>query len=60
MSGPSAFIAGQNHGFQGDPICRGAGRNTHRVADGAPAELQNDVIAEMMQKLVHLTGMDTA
>jgi hypothetical protein len=30
------------------------------VADGTSAELQNNVVTEMIQKLVHLTGMDAA
>ncbi len=30
------------------------------MADGAAAELQDDVVAEQVQQLVHLAGMDAA
>lgn len=30
------------------------------MADSAPAELQHDIVAEQIQQLVHLAGMDAA
>jgi len=30
------------------------------VADGAAAELQDDVLAQVVQELVHLAGVDAA
>jgi hypothetical protein len=36
------------------------GLDAHRVADGAAAELQHHVVAEEVEKLVHLAGMNAA
>ena len=38
----------------------GAGLDAHRMPDGAAAELQHHVFAEIVQQLVHLAGVDSA
>ena len=56
----AAFVAGEDHRFQRDAVGGGAGLDAHRMADGAAAELQHHVLAEMIEQLMHLAGMDAA
>ena len=55
-----AFVARQDHRLERHAVCSRAGLDAHRVADGAAAELQDHVLAQIMDQLVHLTGMDAA
>ena len=56
----AAFVAGEDHRLQRHAIRGGAGLNAHGMADGAAAELQDDVFTEMIQQLMHLAGVNTA
>src|SRR5271165_2775029 len=56
----AALVAGEDHGFQRDAVGGRAGRDAAGMADGAAAELQHDVLAEKIEQLVHLAGMDAA
>ena len=55
-----ALVARLDHRLDGDAVGGGAGGDAHRVADRAAAELQHDVLAEVVQQLVHLAGVDAA
>ena len=55
----STFVAGQHHRLQRDPISLGSGCDAHRVPDGAAAELEDHVLAEVVQKLMHLSCMNS-
>ena len=54
------LVAGQDHRLDRDPVGRGAGGDAHRVADRPAAELQHHVLAEVVEQLVHLAGVDPA
>src|SRR5207302_2011783 len=56
----AAFVAGLDHRLEGHPVGGGAGGDPHRVADGAAAELEDDVFAQVVEQLVHLAGVDAA
>ena len=43
-----------------DAVGGGAGLNPLGMADGAAAELQHDIFAEVIEQLVHLAGVDAA
>ena len=65
MSGPSlkvvlALVAGLDHRLDGDAVGGRARGDPHRVADRAAAELQHDVLAEVVEQLVHLAGVNAA
>src|SRR6266550_1431429 len=55
-----ALVASLDHRLDGDAVGRRAGGDTHRVADRAAAELEHDVLAEVVQELVHLACVDAA
>ena len=56
----AARVAGEDHRLERDAVGGGAGGDAVRVADGAAAELEHDVLAEVVEELVHLAGMDAA
>src|ERR1700682_1900376 len=43
----AALVASLDHDFDGDPVGGGARGHPHRVPDGAAAELQHDVLAQV-------------
>src|SRR5271157_6401353 len=53
-------VAGEDHGLERHTVGGGARLDAMGVADGAAAELQNDVIAEQIDELVHLAGVNAA
>ena len=55
-----ALVARLDHRLQRHAVGHGAGLDALRVADGAAAELQDHVVAEQAQQLVHLAGVDAA
>src|SRR5258708_25350512 len=54
----AALVAGLDHRLDRHPVGRGAGGDAHGVADGAAAELQDDVLAQVIEELVHLARVD--
>jgi hypothetical protein len=56
----AALVAGQHHRLERDAVGGGAGLDALRVADRAAAELQHHVVAEQVDQLVHLAGVDAA
>jgi hypothetical protein len=54
----ASSISAQDHRLDGDAVRGGAGGDAHRMPDRAAAELQHDVLAEVVQQLVHLAGVD--
>ena len=58
MSRPS--LRALTIGFERDAVGRRAGLDALRVADRAAAELQHHVVAEQVEQLVHLAGVDAA
>src|SRR3954468_4139447 len=56
----ATLVAGLDDRLDGGAVGAGAGRDAHRVADRAAAELQDAVFAEVVQQLVHLAGVDAA
>src|ERR1019366_2709903 len=54
------FVASENHGLERDPIGGSTGLDAHRVPDRAAAELQHAVLAEIIDKLMHLSCMNAA
>src|ERR1700691_5732920 len=53
----TTLVSSLNDGLERNPIGGRAGLNTHRVTDGAAAELQHDVLAQVVDQLVHLSRM---
>ena len=53
-------VAREDHRFERDAVGGRAGLDAHRMADRAAAELQHDVLAEQVEELVHLPGVDAA
>src|SRR5690242_11469182 len=56
----AALVAGLDHRLQRDAVGGGPGGDAHRVADRPAAELQDRVLAQVVQELVHLPGVDAA
>ncbi len=56
----AAFVAGEDHRLQGHAVRGRTGLNPHGMTDGAAAELQHHIFAEMVEQLMHLAGMDAA
>src|SRR6201999_1013811 len=56
----AALVARLDHRLHGDAVGGCAGGDAHRVTDGPAAELQHDVLSQVAQQLVHLTGVDAA
>ena len=56
----AAFVARLDHGLERDAVGGGAGRHAFGMSDGPAAELQDDVVAEQIEELVHLARMDAA
>ena len=54
----AAFVAREDHRFQGHAVGGRAGLDTLRMTNGATAKLQHDILAKMIKQLVHLAGMD--
>src|SRR5579875_3139134 len=55
-----SLVAGFDHCLHGHPVGGGTGRYSHGVAYGSAAELQHDVLAEVVQELVHLACVNAA
>src|SRR5579863_9933294 len=58
MNVVSSFVASEDHRLQRHTIGCRACLYAHRMPDRAAAELQDDVLAEQVEQLVHLAGMD--
>jgi len=56
----AALVAGLDHRLDRDAVGGRTGGDPHGVADRAAAELQDRVLAEVVQQLVHLAGVDAA
>jgi hypothetical protein len=55
-----ALVAGLDDRLDGDAVRGRARGDAHRVADRAATELEHHVLAEVLEQLVHLAGMDAA
>ena len=55
-----ALVARLDHRLDRDAVRLGARGDAHRVADRAAAELQDNVLAEVVEQLMHLAGVDAA
>src|ERR1700677_583545 len=56
----AAFVAGLDHGLERHPVRGRAGLDALGMADGPAAELQHDVLTEIGQELMHLTGVNAS
>src|ERR1700678_2142728 len=55
-----ALVARLDYHLQRHAVGHGTGLDARRMPDGAAAELQDDIIAEQIEQLVHLAGMNAA
>ena len=56
----ASLVAREDHRLKRNAVGGCPGLNTHGVADGTAAELQHDVLAEQIEKLMHLPGVNAA
>src|SRR3954451_3719508 len=56
----ATLVAGLDHGLHGDAVALGTRLDPHGVTDRATTELEDDVLTEVVEQLVHLAGVDTA
>src|ERR1019366_6840651 len=56
----AASLPGENHRLDGHAVGCRPRRDSHRMTDRAAAKLQDNVLAEKIEQLVHLPRMDAA